>query len=294
MTIKITMIFNAFKFSWAEAHYDLGHTTFNGAIPIAAELATRRQNLLGNYAVLENVRLSNVPANRLTFDLLRSFWPGEQVLSTTGPSFDQSTDSPFSSLLLSMNGSTAHKNLYLAGIPDYDVQWSPTSPNGYFPDGNFALALNAYMSLLIGTSGAGFPALGFRVTAGGFGTHANGVASQPGWNNNIGVLTEFNPNIAVGQVAVARGFRSINPRVPNLSGAYEVQAVIPPGSGNANYTTVLARTASVQDDNFQLLGTITLQAFDYEAYSDWRGVRVTHRKRGASYGKPVGKSRARR
>lgn len=292
MTVKVTLIFSAFRYSWAEAHYDISDTSFTAAIPSAAQLAKLRQDCLGKYASLDTVRLSHYPSNRLTFDVPRSAWPGMgQIQSSTGGE-ETSTDSPFSAILMSMNTSTAHRSLYLAGAPDVDVQWTPSSPDGYLPSGPFNANVIAYMQNLIGVGS--FASWGTRVDASNLGTQVTAVQNQIGFGNDVGVLTAANPGLIVGKPAKLFGFRTINPRLPNLSGSYDVLAVLPPGSGSSSWTTILARTQGVEGTNFSVYGTIVEKAYQVEAYTDWSLVRVTHRKRGASYGRPLGKSSARR
>lgn len=184
MTLKVTLIFSAFNYSWAEAHYDLSDTSFSAAVPAAAQLAKFRQDLLGKYASLDTVRLSHYPSNRLTYDIPRSSWPGAGTIQSSTGGEETSTDSPFSALLMSMNTSTAHRSLYLAGAPDVDIQWTPTSVNGYFPTGPFAANLNTYMNTLLGIGS--FASWGTRVDGSNLGTQVTAVQNQIGFGNEIG------------------------------------------------------------------------------------------------------------
>jgi hypothetical protein len=194
--------------------------------------------------------------------------------------------------MLKMQGVGATKNLYLAGVPDDIIQYLPGTVGGYNPTGAFSAALLSYLSVLTGgTAGATW---GFRSRSPQPFTNVLGVGTQAGYNNNAGVSTATNPGIPPGSEAYLKGFRTINPRVPNLSGAYQVIAVIPPGSGNPNWVTVLGETGNVQGSNFEALGYIQPLVFTYIKYVNGVAVRATHRKRGGSYGLPRGRSRVRR
>jgi hypothetical protein len=283
------MFMQANVYSWSEAHYLLGIDQFNASIIPAGVLATVRNGLLGSFAGVTGVRLSQVPANRLTFDLPPSNWP---ATPPTGPIPDNQFDAPFTSLMLKMQGAGATKNLYLAGIPDDIVQYLPGTHGGYNPTGAFTSAINSYLSVL--TASVGAATWGFRSRLPQPFTNVLGVQSQAGYNNNAGVVTATNPGVLVGQEAYLKGFRVINPRVPNLAGAYQVIAVIPPGSGNPNWITVLGETGNVEGTNFEVYGYIQLLAFTYIQYVNGVVKRATHRKRGGSYGRPRGRSRVRR
>jgi hypothetical protein len=286
------MFFEAQRYSWSEAHYYLAVNDFNSTIGPATSLCMLREALTGQYADLVGCRLSYVPANRQVFDLRNS------ALGGGGPRFDtimggETTDQPFTSILLNIQNLNANKNLYLSGIPDGVIVIDPNYPNGYEPQGDFGNQLTGYMNFLtgMGTSGGLW---GFRSRVKLAGQNVSNVADQPGYGNNIGVETAANPGIAVGQSAYLTGFKRINPRTPSLAGAYIVVAVIPPGSGNPNFITVLQETGNVDEDNFLALGVIAPLQFQYLPYQNWILVRVTHRKRGGSYALPRGRSRARR
>lgn len=294
MTIKVTMFFQAFKYSWSESHYLLGVSSFAAASSPASFLAKDRQDMLGFFANLVNVRLSYVPANRQIFDLPRTAWPPLGACQTGSDTFNEdTTDAPFSSIMVNLQNLAANKNLYLAGIPDDDIVFTPDSPNGIRGQTTFLNGLNQYMAFLTGTSGSG-NSWGFRSRLAQPAQPVSLVQTEALYSNNVGVLTQNNPNVPVGAEAYLTGFKVANPRRPNLSGAYIVAAVIPPSSGQASFTTVLYRTTDVDTGNFQQLGSIQPLQFQYLPYQTWRPVRVTHRKRGGSYGLPLGRSRVRR
>lgn len=293
MTVKVTMFFQAFNYSWSETHFLLGVSDFQPAVSPASFLAKDRQDLLGAYAQLVNVRLSYVPANRQIYDLPRTSWPAQGANNSgTGQIDEIATDAPFTALMLNLQNLVANKNLYLAGIPDIDVVFSPQTPNGFNVENSFLSPLLQYMAFLTGVSSSN--SWGFRSRLDGPALMIQTLQSEPLYKNNIGVFTTANPGIAVGSEAYLKGFKTANPRVPNLSGSYMVGAVIPPGSGQPNWETVLFRTADVDPTNFMQLGSIQPLVYRYLPYQTWRPVRVTHRKRGGSYALPRGKSRVRR
>lgn len=292
MPVKVTMFMAAEGYSWSESHYYLGGSTFDLASGPALQLCRLRKPLLGDYANLTGCRLSYVPANRQIYDL------DPAAFSNGGGTFDiipggSASDQPFTSLMLNLQNLAANKNLYLAGIPDGVIQVNPAYPNGYEPGGDFGLFLAAYMAYLCGNL-AGSGVWGFRSRIRNPGQIVNAVADQPGFGNNIGVSTAVNAGIAAGQEAYLTGFKRTNTRLPSLAGAYTVVGVVPPGSGNPNWITVLGDTGNVGEDNFFALGQIAPLQFQYLPYQLYRVVRATHRKRGASYGAPRGRSRARR
>jgi hypothetical protein len=293
MSIKVTMFFSAFNYSWSESHYLLGVTAFAPAISAASFLANYRQNLLGFNAYLVNVRLSYYPASRQVFDLNRNLFPTSGTLQVGSDTFGaDTTDAPFTCLLLNLSNLVANRNLYLAGIPDVDVEFTPGSPNGYLAQGNFTTPLNVYMNYLCG--GASNAQWGFRTRVPQAAQAVLGLLPQPGYQNNMGVVTAANPGVLQGAYAFTIGFKTLNPRALNLSGGYTVQAVIPPSSGNPNWTTVLNRTVGVNPLNFISFGFIEPLVFGITQYAFWRAVKITHRKRGGSYGLPRGRSRVRR
>lgn len=286
------MFFAAENYSWSESHYFLGGNDFVSAVLPAQTLVQNRKPLLGDYANLTACRLSYVPANRQIYDLNRG------AILTAGASFamipgGNSSDQPFTSLMVNLQNQVANKNLYLAGIPDGVIQVNPNFPSGYEPGGDFDTQLSYYLGYLCGNNG-GAGTWGFRSRLRNASIMINGLESQPGYNNNIGVSTAVNPGVPAGSEAYITGFKRINPRVPSLAGAYTVVAVIPPGSGSANFVTVLQETGNVDPDNFLALGVISPLIFQYLPYQNYRVVRATHRKRGGSYGLPRGRSRARR
>jgi hypothetical protein len=292
VTIKVTLFMGAEGYSWSESHYYLGTNDFGSTNGPAVSLAQLRNATLGQYANVLAARMSYVPANRQVFEVDLSQLFGSSQLFTAIPGGDNS-DQPFTALMMNLQNLASNKNLYLAGIPDGVVVINPNFPNGFEPGGDFANELKGYMNFLTG-QGVSTPAWGFRSRIKLPGTMVNAVASQPGYNNNIGVSTAVDPGIAAGSEANLTGFKRINTRVPSLAGAYEVIAVIPPGSGNPNWITVLGETGNVQEDNFFKLGVIAPLTFQYLPYQSWHVVRVTHRKRGGSFGLPRGRSRARR
>ncbi len=294
MTVKVTMFFQAFNYSWSEAHYLLGVSQFTAAVSPASFLAKFRQDLLGAYSQLVNVRLSYVPANRQIYDLPRNTWPAQGANNSgTGQVDEIATDAPFTALMLNLQNLVANKNLYLAGVPDIDIVFSPSTPTGFNVENSFLSPLLTYMNYLTGQSGSA-TSWGFRSRLTQPSFPVVRVQTEALYKNNIGVFTAVNPGIPIGSEAYMLGFKTANPRLPNLSGSYMVGAVIPPGSGEANWETLLFRTAAVDPTNFNTLGSIQPLVFTYLPYQTWRPVRVTHRKRGGSYALPRGKSRVRR
>jgi hypothetical protein len=292
VTIKCTMFFEAFRYSWSESHYLIGIDQFATAVTPAGVLASARAGCLGVYAKLVAVRLSAVPANRQVYELpLNDFLQVSQQLSNPA-GFNSQADAAFTALMLNLANNSGNKNLYLAGVPDDIVEFLPSTSNGYRPTANFTTALNQYMSVLT-TQVSGF-AWGFRSRDPQPHQNVIEVGTQAGFGNNAGVTTAANPGVPVGSEAYLKGFKVINPRLPSLAGAYQVIGVIPPGSGNPNWITVLGETGNVEGSNFEALGYIQPLAFTYIPYARWRVVRVTHRKRGGSFDSPRGRSRVRR
>lgn len=293
MTIKVTMFFTCENYSWSEAHYYLGGTSFASTVIPASQLATLRSQLLGSFAVIEAVRFSAVPANRQVYELPSSNWPSGSLLVDPGLVGGTYSDQPYSALLINIQQAIANKNLYLAGIPDGVIEVDPNYPNGYVPSGNFAANLSNYMLFLTGL-GSGGGSWGFRSRVKVPGTPVSAIGTQGGFGNNIGLVTAADPGVVAGEEAYLTGFRVLNPRVPGLAGAYETLAVIPPSSGVATWTTVIGETGNVDPNNFLTLGRVAPLTWQYLAYNNWRVVRATHRKRGGSFGLPRGRSRVRR
>lgn len=292
MPVKVTIFMSFGNYSWSESHYLIGASTFQSAIIPAAALASLRFACLGTYSTIIGTRLSSVPANRQVLDLTSNSWPAELTTAPSG-GFDQQDEPIFTSLLLNFENTVANKNLYLAGIPDDVVNTTPGHTGSYFPTRSFSIALGAYAGTLVGIGSQG-ASWGFRSRMPQPSQTVLNVGTQAGFGNNMGLETAGNPGIAAGNEAYTLGFKTINPRVPNLSGAYRVLGVIPPGSGQPNWITVLNDTGNVEPSNFLTFGSIQPLMFQYLPYQNYHVVRVTHRKRGASYGAPRGRSRARR
>jgi hypothetical protein len=292
MTVKVTMFMGAGSYSWSESHYLLGASTFQAAIQPAAQLATFRFGLLGDNAFIIGVRLSAVPANRQVFDLQPSNWPAEIVLGGN-PSTEDQFEPPFTSLMLNLENANANKNLYLAGVPDNIVSTQPGHIGSYYPTVAFGTALTVYMFFLLGQNSQGTQ-WGFRSRQKMPAQAVIDVGTQAGYGNNMGLTTAADPGIPVGSEAYTLGFKTKNPRIPNISGAYKVVGVIAPGSGQPFWITVLGQTGNVDPNNFLTFGFLEPLQFQYLQYQSYHFVRITHRKRGGSYGLPRGRSRARR
>jgi hypothetical protein len=195
--------------------------------------------------------------------------------------------------MVNFQNTLSNKNLYIAGVPDDIVDTSPGHQGGYYPTVQFGTSLTAYLLFLLGQSSSG-ASWGFRSRLHVPMQAALDVGTQSGFGNNLGVSTALNPGVPVGSEAYAIGFKTSNPRLPNLSGAYRVTGVIPPGSGQPNWITVLGDTGNVDATNFLALGSIGPLQYQYLAYQNSSVIRVVRRKRGGSYGRPLGRSRARR
>lgn len=292
MPVKVTMFFNAGRYSWSESHYLIAATTFQQALTPSALLANSRFALLAEFCNLIGVRLSSVPANRQVYDLPPFDWPGTVSLGTL-PAIDPQYEPIFTSLMVNLQAVGGNKNLYLAGVPDAIVSTNPVYNGGYAPTAAFAQALLVYLTLLTSKSGA-LASWGYRARLPGTMQNVIDVGTQSGYGNNIGVSTAADPGLPDGSEAYTVGFRTINPRVPNLSGAYKVLHVIPPGSGSSAFTTVLNETGNVEADNFLTLGKIGPLTFQYLSYANYGPPKIVRRKRGGSYGAPRGRSRVRR
>ncbi len=317
MTLKFDMIMSCSDQTWSETHYylqasDLPQTTgpFNA-------LAALRQGVLGNYAFVVGYRISEVPANRVVQD---EDWPPVSPITGYWPPSDlnglYTATLPNVSILVRMTGqpnySAPPKNLYLACPPRAATTVVP--PNnvdlGNLPA--FTTNLGRYMGMLTGSNmpQAGPPdiaqnAWGYRARQRGNSVNVLQINTNAGFPNTVGIVTQNAlPGIGFGPTAnppgtslevYLTGQRRVNTRIPGLSGAWTVSAILPPvAPATSPYTYFLAGSGNVVPTNFPKPGVIAPLDYQYVPYSwFWTLDRAGTRKRGGSIGLRRGRSRIR-
>jgi hypothetical protein len=291
--IKVTLFMVQGKFSWSETHYLINIPDFVDAIPPATVLAGLRAALLGNNAALVQVRLSKSPASRQVFDLNPSTWTHTGVWPSDPAGGTYSSDRAYSALMMRISTNLAPgKNLYLAGIPDNVIETGPTIPDGYVLQPAFSYPLYAYMNYLVGSGG--FSGWGYRSRDAIGDMNAVGISTSALYPNAVGIssLTTL-PGVGLGKEVFLSGWRRINPRVPGLSGAYNVVGYNPAGVSTAFDTYFLGETGNVAPTNLIPFGKIGPLVYDYVQYQSWSTRKAVSRKRGGSFDLPRGRSRVR-
>lgn len=302
MAVKVTMYMEQGKATWSEAHYYIPATNPVDASDAAVALAGFRGACLGRNAYLVALRLSSFPANRVVYDIAFSplndtgTWPADP----SGGNW--SSDQANACLKVRMWGGVAAKTLNLAGVPDNVILTGPAYPDGYALGVDFDMVFDAYMSYLVAPLGSSN--WGFRTRLSEFPAQVVGLVSNALYPQMLGVVvgsalvSVAHPghNLGVGEEVYLSGWRRRNTRVPGLEGAYEVLGVLPPAAPPAvqNYTYFLANTGSVDPLNFLGLGTVDVLDYMVTPYARWGISKAGTRKRGGSFGLPVGRSPTRR
>lgn len=292
MTVKATIFMGQDKYSWSEAHYFLPTNDFLAAEGPTLSLVEARARCLGRNAQVLGARLSHVPANRQVKDAdisgggISGTWPADP----TNLLYD--SDRAYSSLLIRMESATGSKNMYLAGVPDGVIQTVPGDRDGFIVVPLFDNVLQSLMNLLTGGGGGGN--WGYRSRLSGGGLQATALTTNALFPGEIGVTVPSSLGVVVGDEVYLTGWRRINTRSPGLAGAWQVVGILPPASGPGPWTYFLGRSGNVSPTNFLGLGRIDSLKYEYLSYVSWAIKSSTSRKRGASFGKPVGRSPVRR
>jgi len=295
MPLKLTANLLQDRYSWTESHYLLNFSALPpvgivGPTPLDAVVgsySTLRTATLGNYAVVDSIRVSEVPANRLVADYFTTYsvsppvWPADP----TGDVY--SSDRAYSAVLVRMLGSIGNKNWFLAGVPDSTIQTGPLNRRGISLGGSpgWLARFTAFMSFL--TSGNAF---GFRSRTADGQIQAQGLVTNAAFPAMIGVVTAVTLGLNVGQSVLVKGWRRNNARLGPLTGGYVIGGVLPPTTPATNWTYFLLNTAAVNPTNFLGLGTIGPLSFQFIPYEGFEPIKAVSHKRGASYGAPRGRS----
>lgn len=283
--ILVTFEFSAGRQAWTESHYSIGTSNIDDTAIKADLLALARAALLGKYATLDVVRLSERdPIGRTaTYDLsgpATGTWP---VTTVKGK---WSTDVPNVALLLKLQGASRPKQLYLAGIPDVVVAVDPTDVLAYNPDPSFTPAVTFYLNALKAQ-------WGYRHRNNGVPGQIGAIVTNVGFPGMVGVTASFDIGSTLGNLVQVRGCRRLNLRSPSINGIWQVAGVIIATGPPPVYTTFLRASGGVDPSNFTKLGTVALQGFQIVPYGDGEVAKVVTRKRGGSIGLPRGRSRTR-
>jgi hypothetical protein len=306
MTIRVTLGFSSGRYSWTESHLNAAYSSVaqlpQTPPPSIAGLANARAQVLGGGAAITRIRCSNWPQNRLTVDYLAGsgfsgaspFTPlAESNFSNRGY---QAAPAGFALSALAYDSVGRQTRLFLAGMPQ--GIFVEDAPNGLGWDfggfGSVLLALQAYFGYFANASGVwGWETQvsesTYPVT---FPLLTN--AAYPGM---IGVTTSgqlFPPLTPAPQEIYLKGFRRLSTRSPGLSGHYwhYPPVLVATVGGLTTYTYFLQNTGLVNPANFLTksppqIGNWTPTFTPYLfAEADY----ATTRKRGASFGRPRGKS----
>lgn len=297
--LKFTMAFRVGKYAWSEAHYWNGGSQPNSAQAIAAAsaLASARVPVLGASAQLFKVRISEYPANRLVWDLSPPFLPSfNPSFIGIGPISGQGGgNAEVAGLALFIDiigiGATSTR-MYLAGCPAAIFAEPGITGDGYdFSNAPaFQSALNAYLTYLTSQSAG----LGWVTRVGVTFTPASqGLVTNAAYPGDVGIVVQSNAlgSLAPGTKIVVNGWRRLSTRSPGLTGVYKTdgQTLVQTGPPQT-WTYFLQNTNLVQPSNFFSKGGIALFVPSFSPYQGTTIGGATTRKRGASFGRPRGRS----
>ena len=137
MPLKLTANLLQDRYSWTESHYLLNFSSVPsvgvGPTPLDAVVgsySTLRTATLGNFAVVDSIRVSEVPANRLVEDFFTTSSVSPPVWPADPTNDVYSSDRAYSAVLVRMLGSIGDKNWYFAGVPDSTIQTVPSNRRG--------------------------------------------------------------------------------------------------------------------------------------------------------------------
>lgn len=299
---KYTMVFRLGKYSWTESHYATGPQppTSQGSQLYAQTLAQSRQACLASPAAIVYVRISTVPASRITFDwyppnpLVGSFAPPLGVLGAAGVNGNIAA-LPNEALIVDMySASGLSTRLYLAGCPAGIFIQPGLNGQGYDLGqvAGYTAALNSYFAFLTNINGTW-----------GWQSRQGAVAFQPAlgppivnplYSNSVGITIAgaLAPAPNPGDSLQVKGWRRNSNRTPGLTGVYRLNGLpLPGGAPGAPTTTYfLTNTGQVQPGNFYTIGKIGLLNVNFSAYALPDVVGATSRKRGSRIGAPRGRS----
>jgi hypothetical protein len=308
MPLKVELQMESCGQTWSESHYYLAAASVPTDTQPMNNLASYRAPCLGANAQVTGVEISDVPGNRLVETL---FFPnggkrGKFVSDEQDLRGDAVT--PNNALLINMTAGGAingpPKKLYLAGVPQATISTFGDNRDqlGDYPQ--FVSQLASYMAFLTGnfkpnSTSSDVQALwGYRArdNAGDV-KSAGDPTAGPGPDFHIGIQTSLAlPGVGtgVGQTlhVYLTGWRRKNPRLPGLSGVWQVSLIAPPIAPAAGpWTYYLQGSSRVDATNFVSIGKIGPLAYKYPAYGPyWSIERAVTRKRGESIARRRGRS----
>lgn len=283
--ILLTMEMSAGRQAWTESHYVIGATSIEGATLPALSLTQKRAALLGKYAEMDVIRLSERNPLGRVFTVDFSFpssgsWPATTVKGKW------STDIANVALLLKMETPGRPKLLYLAGVPDIVVAVDPTDVLAYNPDPTFSPLVQAYIDALVS-------AFGYARRQNGPGQAVKKIGTDAGFPGMVYVQTGVAIGADVGDNVQVKGFRRSNLRSRSINGIWQV-ADVQTISGPPTVTNYFLRNSGGVDPlNFTKNGTVAVQSYAVTAYQSGEVAKVVTRRRGGSIGLPRGRSKIR-
>ena len=106
--LRMTMFFATDNYTWTESHWFSALTSYAAGVAPAQAIAAARNNLLGDYASIVAIRLTNPALPRTSFYLPPANLPSPTAGPFQGNSQNTTTaDRPYSAVLAEYTGSDA-------------------------------------------------------------------------------------------------------------------------------------------------------------------------------------------
>jgi len=275
------MIMRAGKYGISETHVRVGATTIAQTIPFAQTLAKKRIACCGVGVAMDYVRLS-MEGVRRDSQVLDAEFLGGLVAPSTSISFGpvnveaNTPDQAKASYLVRMTaGDLARSSLYLAGVPDWAIQFD-ANDNPLPPPPAWLKILQIYLDEL--TSGWGF--IGVQRPGGGNPLRPVTKAVLQQDTSLIGLVTTNANAIDVGAFVTVQDFLMVSRAYRSINGNWQVAERIDnsPGAGQATY--YLRGTAGITPSTFAHYGNLFLRDKVTIAYLGATRRGGTTRKRG--------------
>lgn len=286
MTLKVTWMFGQGQKGWTESLYLPDAALLTSTISTIDNLTAERAALLGNGVNIFNIRVSDVPADRLVTDLpLGTYttggnWGGD---ATSVAAVDANL-----ALELEFRGPNSMKRTYLGGLPSRICASGPDRQDQYNPNGlqGWVAALNSYLA---GINAGKWQARSQKGTqpVQAIGPPTLGTQSPP----LIGISLPVSQNWTVGSKVLLSGWRRVNPRSPGLTGIWTLAGVPAAGQIGPPFIYYLLNSQNVLPNNFKTVGQIGLLVYIFETLGfTSTAKRITSRKRGGRLLLPLGRS----
>jgi hypothetical protein len=301
---RLTLYMTTDNYTWTENYWNGNAITAASA----AAVASARAAMNGQGAFVVAVRITDTTRPKWAYYLPGGTWQGAGSFFSTIEAGLIGADRPYSVAIGQYTGvHNTISRIFHGGVPDDLIQESNAQGNvGGINPGIFSAWQGVWQNFITTLASFGFGWLR-RVYANGQKCQkvlTNGPTSAPVGVQVAAPITipgltppTITPNL------LCKGFRSINTKVKNISGAYYIStdpSVYPPTA--PNYIYYLVGSSVTTGNNIQQFGFVYPWADDIDTFqATFVGPNVaafiskaTHRKRGGKELAPAGRSKTRK